>query len=176
MAFDQVKELFREILGVVAGPLQRLRDEENAYYVRAVALPFQMTLKQGLPQLVKLAIHAEHLACQLQISRCKTFMDFFQHFLQNHGHVCHVLSICPRQMLQHLDALGHVVDEVSDAFEVGINLRHAKSSRALSSDTCVMAWGSLSSICLSIWSSSFSQSLTASAAIAERFLIRSPML
>ena len=122
MAFDQIEELFREIFGVVSGALQRLRNEENAYYVGAVALAFQMTLKEGLPQLVKLAIHAEHLAGQSQVSRCKTVMDFFQHFLQHRGHVCHVFGIFTRQMVQHLHALRHVVDEVSDAFEVGDEL------------------------------------------------------
>ena len=92
---DKVANFFRQVLGMVAGPFERLRHEDNlqAGVVRNVLRILDVPQKDDIAQPVHLRIGAEHVNRFLDVALGKGLADIGQHFLQNRRHLGQVASV-----------------------------------------------------------------------------------
>src|SRR5271165_3740382 len=85
---DQVANLFREVLGVVSGALQRLRHEQHVkafLALNAIAI-FQMPQEDEIAQAVQLGIGAQHSERPIEVTLGERVVHIAQHLLQARRH------------------------------------------------------------------------------------------
>ena len=116
----QVANFLGQVLGMIAGALQRLRHENQvkALMARLFLGIINVADEQQVAEAVHLGVGTKDGKRSLQVAIAKSGQRVSQHLLEQFGHALEIAAVLPANLTRdHGSAVGHVEQQVAHALE-----------------------------------------------------------